>query len=101
MSADCWRICPQCKIRHKREREGKDRAVMEAYGKVSGPEWLRMQKEEDGDSVPDLAETLREDYEMVIREDGLFYISYSAGCEICGFSHSFEHDEQLKVKATP
>ena len=97
MSADCWRICPQCKGNHKAECEHKDKVVAEAYGKVPVEEWLRMQREETGDSVSPPAETLREDYEIFIGEEGLFYVSYTASCEVCGFEHSFNNEEQLKV----
>ena len=48
---------------------------------------------------PKLEETLREDYESFITEDGRFYISYSGACQVCAFRHDFKVDEQLDVDA--
>ena len=47
--------------------------------------------------VKELEETLREDYECFISEDGRFYISYRAACAVCGFGKTFEIDEILKL----
>jgi len=45
----------------------------------------------------DLKETLREDYEFYIEDDGSFYASYEAHCDRCGFKYSFNHSEQIKI----
>lgn len=59
MSADNWGECPICKLRHDRE-EVKD-------------------SEYDGES-------LREDYEVGVGDDGFCYVIYSGVCQTCGAS---------------
>jgi hypothetical protein len=85
MSADNWGICPNCKKAIKPEKS--------KYGKVSEDEYLK----EIAKPVKELEETLREDYECSIDENGRFHIFYRAGCQVCGFGKKFEIDEQLKL----
>ena len=42
-----------------------------------------------------LDSTLREDYEIHINSDGVFYIGYSASCKVCGFYKEFNRTENV------
>lgn len=100
MSANNWTECPKCRVLADAEKLAKQKAAAEAYGKVSPEEWQRMTKEADASG--DLDETLREDWEIGLwknRKTGIqeFYASFSASCEVCGFSHKFKHEEPLSI----
>jgi len=45
----------------------------------------------------DIRETLREDYEFYLNDEGEFFVSYKASCDRCGFKYSFKHSEQVKT----
>lgn len=93
MSADAWRICPKC-TRVESKKAVAEREADEAYGKVSKDEWQRLQKY--ADSLRDEPEeTLREDYEIFMDEDGKLYINYRCSCGICGFSHHYEYEKKV------
>ena len=68
MSANNWRICPQCN--------------------KSGNVPLR----------PTFPETMREDYEIWMDKEGFFEVTYSAHCTQCEFSFSFEHSDRAVLK---
>lgn len=95
MSADAWRICPQCKAREVLKH--KKPTAAEIYGKVSVDEYERMKLEELQIVEEDVEETLREDYEIYMREDGMLDISYSCSCSVCGFSVEFESKKQHPI----
>lgn len=99
MSADAWRICPQCLVEDQKKRIEAMETMEESYGKVSPEEWLKMKA--DLEKRSHLEETLREDYGIGTDEEGHFYVSYEARCEVCGFQHSFKHEEGLKVVHDP
>lgn len=40
-------------------------------------------------------ETLRQDWELYLDEDGKFSVEFSASCRKCGFSYKFKHSEKL------
>jgi aerobic-type carbon monoxide dehydrogenase small subunit (CoxS/CutS family) len=44
-----------------------------------------------------LADTLREDWELHIDDDGKLRISYSCSCDSCSFRHRFQHEEQVPL----
>jgi len=95
MSADNWAICPKCKKMVETSKQKQIDKVMASYGKVPAEDYeaaLIASKE-----PIDLRETLREDYEFCMETDGRFSASYSAHCDRCGFKHSFEHVEQVKI----
>lgn len=88
MSADNWGACPKC-VHVATQAHAVDlKKANESYGKVS-PEVYRamIQKAE---RPLEHANTLREDYEMGINNDGLFYVKYQGRCTSCGFSFSFD-----------
>lgn len=103
MSADNWSECPKCIVEicatyEKKVAESAAR-LQAAYGKVDAEEYLRMSAthEELVDGQELAEETLREDYEQGIHE-GKYFCDYSAVCQQCGWSFTFNHEEKLKIK---
>jgi Fe-S cluster biogenesis protein NfuA len=41
--------------------------------------------------------SLREDYEIGIEENGYFYVEYAGKCDDCGFSFHFELQERVEL----
>jgi hypothetical protein len=82
MSADAWRECPNCKVLN-------DKKLDALYGTVSQSEYMAAVYELD-DRVK---ETLREDYEISMNEDGVLEISYSCSCTVCKFNFKYKHSE--------
>ncbi len=93
MSADNWGICPRCKERNKRELAGLAKKLVDGYGKISREDYEKLLDQEI--SVSELRETLREDYELWVNEDGLFYVSYGCSCNVCGFEFNFAYEENV------
>ena len=101
MSADNWTICPKCTENELHIIEQKKIALENAYGKVSAKAYLLLveeltKAEEKLNNEDDNQYTLREDYEMGIR-NGNFYVSYRGSCGICGFSFEHKHEENIKL----
>lgn len=94
MSADNWGICPRCKVVAEASRMAKELAATNAYGKVSADEWKRLDAEASSPILLD--QTLREDFEVGMDEDGTFGVDYRASCR-CGFSFAYEHNEKVGV----
>lgn len=95
MSADNWGYCPRCEAKRiKTENERADN-LGKLYGKIPSDQY--MERWNEAKTPLPRNSTLREDYEMSTGTGGNFYVSYSCSCEVCGFSHSFKHEEQLKV----
>ncbi len=95
MSAKNWATCPKCKKRFELDQEGKYAAAEAAYGKV--PAWEYQQKLRAAEVAAADSPDLREDYEIGVGANGLFFVSYSCHCRACGFKHKFKHEEQLKT----
>lgn len=92
VSATNWGNCPRCRREVQESVERARGAAEEVYGKVPLADYEQLRAEADRD--PDLqSETLREDYEVWIGNDGVFHVSYAASCDRCAFSHQFEHTE--------
>ncbi len=91
MSADNWAICPKCKKIQEKKADENIKMVAAAYGKVPEDEYLKMKKELL--NPPKQEDSLREDYELGIDDEGTFSISYSAYCSECGFKFLFEQTE--------
>jgi len=47
--------------------------------------------------VVDTEDSLREDYEIGMDTDGIFYVRYTGACNSCDFKFSYKHDEKVKV----
>lgn len=100
MSADNWGICPKCKAKHEKLIEDNEQLLAEQYGKVDLVSYKLL--EERLAAVSDEYETyeLREDYEIVMTEDGHFYCSYSCSCynDECDFKYNYHHEEDVDVR---
>lgn len=99
MTADNWTICPQCKKDKQKAYSKAIDKLAKSYGKIPMGEYEKMKlcipsPELTGDEN----ETLREDWEIGVDEEGLFFLSYSCSCNKCGFSYKEETDKQLKLK---
>jgi hypothetical protein len=71
----------------------KARATLEqSYGKIPSQEYLAAMRKIDETPMP--RDTLREDYEIGIRENSLV-IEYFASCGACKFSHTFKSDVRV------
>ena len=97
MSADAWRVCPQC-IAHGtlKKTELKQKAA-EVYGKVSIAEFDGIRQEELDAEEEEPECTLREDYEIFMQEDGKLYIDYGCSCSVCGFSANLKSEDQYPI----
>jgi len=96
MSADNWTICPKCNKSslqlEKKERE----KIKNSYGKISAEEYLELVRQH---KLPKkIEDTLREDYEIGIDENGGFSIHYSCYCEECRFKFEFNYNEIIKFE---
>lgn len=89
MSADAWRVCPNCKVVAETAYAEK---ISQSYGKVTAEEYLKLVA---ATKMPELHESLREDYELGTYEDREFSVNYSCACTKCGFSFSFEHKQKV------
>lgn len=97
MSADNWGTCPRCMKKFEARVEEQTDAMRAAYGTVPADEYLRMQRDLVAltqTERPD-DDTLREDYGIGIDSDGEFFVRYSASCENCGLTYSFDYDYQV------
>lgn len=99
MSANNWRVCPQCKKRAEHEKQKRLLAAEKQYGKVSSDEYLRLL--DKANKVERLKESLREDWEIGTHDDGEFTIYYACHCQSCGFSHEFNHNLQMEMTVKP
>lgn len=99
MSASNWCACPRCKKNAEAEHAEAIRAANDAYGKVPAKEFADLVRA--ANQTPPAKETLREDWELGICDDGEFFVRYSGACQECGFSHEFDHEEQLSLDETP
>ena len=95
MSADNWGICPRCNATKRAEYVRREKAVTAAYGAVSVAEFDAMRADLKAFDDEPVKQTLREDYEVGLDEDGEFYVIYKGHCRECGLSHEFRHEERV------
>ena len=79
MSANNWDTCPRCKKKLEATRAKAAASAEKEYGKVPPDEYLTMVKAAKLIGGK-LEQTLREDWEIGVDEDGRFYVSYSGSC---------------------
>lgn len=96
MSADNWTVCPKCKTEIFDKRQKNWETLHKAYGKIPEAEYRTRHADLSVLDREPFPEELREDYEIGINEDGLFFVSYSSGCSRCKFE--FKHKFQQQVK---
>lgn len=91
MSAANWAICPKCLKNATKKYDALVAKARKSYGKVSLEAYTDLIAE-----IPKparLKETLREDYELGIEDNGMFIVIYRASCSVCDFKFEFRHSE--------
>lgn len=96
MSALNWTVCPRCKLAAIRDRKLALDAARALCGKTSAQQYEEAVREARKRSVT-VGMTLREDYQLGVREDGSFHLTYHAECTRCDFMF----EEHLKKNAVP
>lgn len=90
MSANNWSVCPKCKANEERRQKTATEWAAKKYGVVTPAEYMAMLE----DAKPrELEETMREDYEIGVDDDGEFFVDYAATCQHggCNFMFRFKH----------
>lgn len=95
MSADNWANCPRCFARAKLESEARFQQAVDAYGKVPPDEYEALREAAQVSVDPDSFNTFREDYEFYGAFEGTVIASYGGGCDVCGLSVSFRHEQKF------
>ncbi len=100
MSAENWALCPQCEKAEGENKAFRANEAKESYGKIPEAEYLELIVKNNKPII--LEETLREDYEIGIFDEGLgkqLLISYSARCENedCDFKIDYKHAELIEL----
>lgn len=93
MSADNWGICPKCKKNQDAVMDRNIEKVVEAYGKIPEEAYLTMKIELL--AVKKTEDTLRENYELGVNEDGKFIVNYRASCSVCHFKFSYRFSKDV------
>lgn len=83
MSADAWETCPIC---HNRPEEYPD-GIEHLYGKISLDEFLKLKAEIE---QLEAEETVREDYEVGLADDGTAWVYLRLKCQTCGTTWKFK-----------
>ena len=91
MSADNWAMCPICRNLPEEWRDGIDHL----YGKISLEEFH--QTEEKYKALQ--TETVREDYDIGLLDDGLVHVGYLGVCQNCGAEWEYQNNN-IKRKGT-
>jgi hypothetical protein len=97
MSANRWSQCQKCRVlRDKAIADAIERAKA-AYGTVSEKKYQAVLQEvlANADKVPELGESLREDWDIGIEQDGKFSVGYRAYCEKCDFSFEYRYEQDI------
>lgn len=92
MSANNWRVCPNCKRETEAKRERMKAAIEQAYGEATADSFLQLVAEYN--KPVDEKETFREDYEIGVHREE-FFIDYLGECEVCGFQVAFNHTKSV------
>lgn len=71
--------------------------VAKSYGSVPAAEYIAGLKA--AETEEELANTLREDWEAGMSEDGSVFVYYGCSCA-CGFGYRFKHDISVPLTAT-
>ena len=82
MSADSWERCPICHNRPDEYPEGIDHL----YGKIPLEEFLELKDKLD---ALEEEETVREDYEVYLSDEGYACVAIYMKCQTCGAEWSF------------
>ncbi len=96
MSADNWGQCPKCIMLVEKANKQALEKANEGYGKLPKEKYLELLKESEKPIPVD--NTLREDYEFYMPDDGEFEANYSCHCDKCGFKYDFNYKDKLDIK---
>lgn len=92
MSARNWRTCPKCLMLEKQRYDAEHKALSEQYGKIPLDEFI---KRRDSIAEPWREEdALREDYEIGVCDDGIFFCNYRCYCAHCDFEFLFRQENK-------
>lgn len=100
MSANRWSQCPTCIKGHHEVVAEKLAATRDSYGKIGAADYEALVKEHEAAARKTLPESLREDWELGVEEDGRFYIGYTASCQDCGYRFNFQHEQNTYAPAS-
>ena len=96
MSADNWTRCPRCLKNAELEKEDFSKKAREGYGKLTSDEYeVLLLKSREPINLDD---SLREDYEFYLDDDGCFTANYRATCGTCNFNFTFHHKQQVEIE---
>lgn len=98
MSADAWRICPKCKQELEAKRAKAQEELQATYGVLTALEFIKKKHSFEAVLSENLDDTLREDYEIWMSEDGTFSVDYGCSCRVCGWEWGYGTKE-LAFKA--
>lgn len=91
MSPREWGTCPRCQRDARTLLAQRMKDAEKAYGKVPIAEFDLLRAE--ADKSIDVGETLRENYQIGVSDDGSFCVSYSCSCK-CGFKFEFNCEKK-------
>ena len=98
MSTDNWSLCPKCLALERKAYESAAQAFKDDYGKIPAEEYekCRQALEKQKGALENKENyTLREDYEVTITEEGVFFVSYRGQCQTCDFRHEYSYNKQV------
>ena len=98
MSADRWSNCPRCFDINLKEIERLEQIIRD-YENGSG---RPTDEEEDAynkaeSRLQQFSDTMRQDWDIDLDDDGEFSIDYRASCSVCGFSFKHKHTEKAAI----
>jgi hypothetical protein len=98
MSANNWRVCPNCqRLKDAEVAKAIERAEAQ-YGNVPAKRYAFFLEEVEKLKERYLDETLREDYQLGMDHEGQFCITYRCSCQKCGFAFRYQHEEAVNLK---
>ena len=100
MSADNWAICPRCKSAADAVSVQRREEVERAYGRVAPEKYIEMLDNADAKDREGISPTFREDYQIGLTADGVFFVSYRGACE-CGAAFDYDYELLNAVKINP
>jgi formylmethanofuran dehydrogenase subunit E len=98
MSADNWRVCPQCLNNYNNQMSKSKRELAESYEKISADQFMEKSLAiTDKEKIGYDEETLMEYYEIQMDEDGEFSVDYSCHCDKCGFHFDYSDTKIVAI----
>lgn len=95
MSANNWAICPQCSANQRTKAADMLAKAALAYGKEPLEGWKEMDRIAREADKPLEKPSWREDWEIGMQDDGTFLVRYDGGCNDCGGSFTYRHEDRF------